>query len=195
MKKCKAVFLDRDGTINHDYGYISDPNNFDLIHGVRAALRLLLEVDFKIFVVSNQSGVARGLFDEKQLKIIEKKMIDELLKGDVRLSGIKYCIHHPDDGCKCRKPSPIMVKELAKEYNVDLTHSYFIGDKILDVKTGYAAKCKTVLLLKEDDVISEEFEEWSSPDFVAENICHAVEWILKDSGSLKALKDAIMKGL
>lgn len=195
MEKNRAIFLDRDGTINHDYGYLSDPENFELIHGVKAALRLLLEVGFKLFVVSNQSGVGRGLINPKKLELITEKMLNELAKGEIHIQEIKYCIHTPDENCECRKPSPLMVKELVKKHKIDVSKSYFIGDKTTDVETAKRAGCKSVLLLKEDDIVIDDDEEWVDPDFISENICHAVEWILKDSGSLKILKEAIMKGL
>ena len=194
----RAVFLDRDGTINHDFGYISNPDNFELIHGVRAALHLLQEVNFKLFVVSNQSGVGRGIFTKKDLENVTKKMEDELAKGDVIMGDIKYCLHDPKDSCKCRKPSAKLVKDIVKKHHIKLSESYFIGDKMLDVETGKNAGCKTILILPEDDVVNDDQEmpgedEWISPDFVAEDLCHAVEWILKDSNLLAKLKEAIMK--
>lgn len=188
--KVKAVFLDRDGTINEDIGYVSKLENFRLIPGIKPALRILKDMGFKLFVVSNQSGVGRGIISEEVLKSIHEKMFEEFRHDGIELDGISYCPHRPEEKCLCRKPLPKMIKDFVKKHHVDLNRSYVVGDKISDVLTGKNASCKTVLLLSEDESanLDEDDDEWPFPDYVAENLSGAVEWILKDSGALESIK-------
>ncbi len=192
--KFKAVFLDRDGTINEDVGYLNKVENFKLISGAKPAVGLLKEMGFKVFVVSNQSGIGRGIVSQEVLDAIHEKMREEFAHSDIEFDGVVYCPHRPEEKCACRKPSPKMIKDLAKKYDVDLKKSYIVGDKISDVLTGKNATCKTILLLSEEDEaanVDEEDEEWPSPDYVADHLSGAVEWILKDSGALEVIKAEI----
>ena len=188
--KCKGVFLDRDGTINEDIGYVSKLENFKLIPGIKPALRLLKDMGFKLFVVTNQSGIGRGIISEENLKVIHDRMIEEFGHDGIELDDIKYCPHRPEEKCLCRKPLPKMIKDLARKHQVDLKESYLVGDKISDVLTGKNSTCKTILLLSENEGVNldEDDEEWPFPDYVAETLAGAVEWILKDSGALEAIK-------
>lgn len=188
--KARGVFLDRDGTINEDIGYVSKVENFRLIPGTKPALRLLREIGFKLFIVSNQSGVGRGIITADELKLIHSKMVEEFRHDDIEFDDIRYCPHRPEDKCLCRKPQPKMLKDIARKHSVDLKKSYLIGDKISDVLTGKNADCKTVLLLSDTEGVNldEDDEEWPFPDFVAESLSGAVEWILKDSGVLDQIK-------
>lgn len=191
--KIRGVFFDRDGTINEDVGYVSKLENFKLIPGIKPALNLLMDMGFKLFIVTNQSGVGRGIISQEALDTIHQKMFEEFHHDGIEFDGIKYCPHRPDDKCLCRKPQPKMIKDLAKKAHVDLKKSYFVGDKISDVLTGKNASCKTILLLSEEEEVNldEEDEEWPFPDFVTENLSGAVEWILKDSGVLEDIKSQV----
>ena len=193
LGKSKAIFLDRDGTINEDVGYVSKLENFRLISGIKPALHLLQDLGFKLFVVSNQSGIGRGIISEDVLKSIHQKMFEEFQHDGIELEGISYCPHRPEEKCICRKPSPTMIKNLARKCKIDLKKSYVIGDKISDVLTGKNATCKTILLLSENEGVNldEDDEEWPFPDYVAETLSGAVEWILKDSGALESIKAEI----
>jgi len=188
--KAKAVFFDRDGTINEDIGYVSKPENFRMMSGVRPAIMLLKDLDFKVFIVSNQSGVGRGIFSKDALDGVNEKMKEDFKEDGITLDGIKYCLHRPDEQCQCRKPSPKLVKDLATKCHIDLTTSYFVGDKISDVLTGKNAGCRTVLLLSEEESIhlDEEDDEWPFPNFMADDISDAIGWILKDSGVVDGIK-------
>ncbi|MBI1883879.1 MAG: D-glycero-beta-D-manno-heptose 1,7-bisphosphate 7-phosphatase [Chlamydiae bacterium] len=188
--KNRGIFLDRDGTLNEDIGYISKIENFHLIAGVKPALLLLKEMGFKLFVVTNQSGVGRGIIAEEMLKSIHHRMVEEFQKDGIELDAISYCPHRPEEKCLCRKPQPKMLKDLAKRYGIDLKKSYLIGDKISDVLTGKNASCKTILLLSENEGVNldEDDDEWPFPDYVADNLGSAAEWILKDSGVLESMK-------
>ncbi|MBS1963661.1 MAG: UDP-glucose 4-epimerase GalE [Bdellovibrionales bacterium] len=132
----KAVFLDRDGTLNFDPGYLSDHEKFELIPGVPAALKRLADAGYLLVVVSNQSGVGRGKIEIPQLRRIHAKL-DRLLAGEgVRIHHYALCFHHPDEDCECRKPKPKLVLDAAAKYRIDLARSFMVGDKLSDVECG-----------------------------------------------------------
>ncbi len=145
----KAIFLDRDGVINIEVGYLSNPNDFKIIEGTIEALKILNKKGFLLIVITNQAGVARGYYAEDDLKEIHNKMKSVLKQHEVTLTDIFYCPHHPEftGSCACRKPNPGMILEAKKKYNIDLDNSYMVGDTLNDIQTGIAAKCKTVLVL------------------------------------------------
>ncbi len=148
-EKRKAIFLDRDGVINKEVKYLSDPNNFEFIEGSIEALKILKQKGFLLIIITNQAGIARGIFTDETLKLIHNKMIKRLKQVGIKLDDIYYCPHHPDftGPCACRKPNPGMIFKAKLKYNIDLTNSYMIGDTLKDIKTGIAAACKTVLVL------------------------------------------------
>ncbi len=166
MKKV-AVFLDRDGTINLDTSYISSAADFVFLPNAKEGLKLLQESGFLLFIVTNQSGLARGYFTRQDLKAIHTKLIREVGEIGVKFEGIFFCPHHPDDNCDCRKPSPAAVLKFAREFDIDLEKSYFIGDKALDVETGKRAGCRTVLLaLPEGAAALKNEDGWTEPDYI-----------------------------
>jgi len=142
----RAVFLDRDGTIAKDVHYCRRVEDFELLPTVPQAIRLLNENGFKVMVVTNQSGIARGYFTEETLGQIHQKMKDELAKYNAWVDAIYYCPHHPDDGCDCRKPKTTLFLKAAREFDVDLSRSYVVGDMQMDIDAGTALGCKTVLV-------------------------------------------------
>lgn len=177
--KRKAVFLDRDGTINADPGYLGDPEKFHFLPGVIGGLKRLREAGFLIFVVSNQSGIARGFFKDEDLKKIHDKMTAALNAEGIELDGIYYCPHHPAERCSCRKPSPKMVLEASRSFDIDLRDSFFIGDRASDIETGKNAGCGAILVLT--GAGSETLKGLSAaqkPDHVADDLAGAVSWIL-----------------
>ncbi|MEI6634530.1 MAG: D-glycero-beta-D-manno-heptose 1,7-bisphosphate 7-phosphatase [Chlamydiota bacterium] len=177
--KPAAVFLDRDGTLNHDPGYLGDAEMFRFLPGVIDALKRLKDAGYLIFVVSNQSGIARGFFGVDELRRIHDRMAAGLREGGVTLDGIYYCPHHPDAQCPCRKPSPRMVLDAAERYAVDLGRSYFIGDRISDVETGNNAGCGTVLVLTgAGKEARAALKADRLPDHVAADLSAAADWIL-----------------
>lgn len=182
--KPRAVFLDRDGTLNEDRGYISRTEDFVFLRGAKQAVKKLKENGFLVFIVSNQSGVGRGYFSSEAVEKIHKKLRFELLKEGAAVDAIYYCPHRPTSRCNCRKPSPTMVEAAASRFGVDLERSYFVGDKMSDVETGVACGCKTVLILppSKELVIAEEDEaDGIEPEFVARDLHEASEWIIEDS--------------
>jgi len=138
----RAVFIDRDGTINRDVPYCSRPEDFELLPGAAEAIRLLNEHGFKVVVVTNQSGIARGYFTEEMLARIHDKMRRELARHGARVDAIYHCPHHPDDNCDCRKPKPKMVLQAAKDLDIDLSQSYVIGDDQKDIELARQAGCR-----------------------------------------------------
>ncbi|MCX6357344.1 MAG: D-glycero-beta-D-manno-heptose 1,7-bisphosphate 7-phosphatase [Candidatus Aureabacteria bacterium] len=181
--KRTAVFLDRDGTINIDPGYLGDPDRFQFLPGVIEALKRLRAAGHLIFVVSNQSGIARGFFDREALDRIHDRMSAALEAEGVTLDGVYYCPHHPDEGCACRKPSPAMVLEAARRYKVDLEASFFIGDRASDIQTGRNAGCRTVLVLTgAGGETARSLTGARRPDYVAGNLGEAVAWIINVAG-------------
>lgn len=184
----KAVFFDRDGTLNYDPGYLGEPGKVQLYDGVEEFVKKLKEVhDFLIIVISNQSGVTRGLISDDEVKAVNAKINSLLKKNETSVDAFYYCTYHPDydddEKCKCRKPSPQMVFEAAKDFNINLSSSYFVGDTTSDVKCGRNAGVKTILIRtnqKEDEIMELKKEE-ISPNFVAENFIDACKFIIKDS--------------
>jgi len=185
----RAVFLDRDGTINPDSGYIDSPEKIRLFPSARSGLRLLYQHDFLLFVVTNQSGVGRGYFPEEALEPIHRKLLSEIEREGVKLTEIVYCPHHPDDKCECRKPSPYMVLELAGRYGIDLAESYFIGDQIIDVLTGITAGCLSILLTDSTKLPGlGKRKEWLEPDYIAPDLYQAARWIVGGDRTIKSKK-------
>jgi D-glycero-D-manno-heptose 1,7-bisphosphate phosphatase len=142
----RAVFLDRDGTIIEDEGYLSDASRIRLVPGAIDALRTFREHGFLLIVVSNQSGIPRGLITPGQHTEVDARVKAILVAEGVPLDGAYYCPHLPDDGCPCRKPLPGMIDEAAREHGIDVSRSFMIGDKLADVAAGRAAGCITALL-------------------------------------------------
>ncbi len=182
-----AVFLDRDGTLNHDPGYLGAAEEFRFLPGAVPAVKRLKDAGYLVFVVSNQSGIARGFFDEKMLRRIHDRMEEELRRGGAVLDGIYYCPHHPDARCPCRKPKPRMVLEAARKYGVDLRRSYFVGDRASDIETGRNAGCRTVLVMTGAGAESlKELRGGRRADHVAADLPAAAEWILSAGGGEEA---------
>ena len=171
----KAVFVDRDGTIARDVPYCSRPEDFELLPGVAAGIRLLNEHGFKVVVVTNQSGIARAYFTEEMLAGIHEKMQKELARHGAYVDAICYCPHHPDDHCECRKPKPGMVLQAAHDLHIDLSQSYVIGDRDIDVELAGRAGCRAGIRVSE----SENTGDWAVP-----SVRDAVEQILRAEGHL-----------
>jgi len=178
----KAVFLDRDGTIARDVHYCRRPEDFEILPTVPQAIKLLNENGFKVIVVTNQSGIARGYFTEEILTQIHEKMRDELAKYGARVDAIYYCPHHPDDGCECRKPGTALFLRAAREHGIDLRSSYVVGDMQMDIDAGKALGCKTVLVTTgPQSPVTNPQSPIDLPDHVALDLFHASKWIITRS--------------
>jgi D-glycero-D-manno-heptose 1,7-bisphosphate phosphatase len=143
----RALFLDRDGTLNAEVNYLRRPEDLVLIGGAARALREARQHGWAVVVVTNQAGVARGLIPPEALVAIHAKLVAELAREQVTLDGIYVCVHHPDAGCRCRKPEPGLLLTAAAELGIDLTCSWMIGDRETDLEAGRRAGCRTALVL------------------------------------------------
>lgn len=185
--QARAIFMDRDGTLNQDLGYISMPDLMILYPWAAEAVRLINESDFKAIVVTNQSGIARGLYSEGVLREIHWRMIHELAREGARIDAVYYCPHHPGAAsarygiaCACRKPRDGMLQAAVREHNIDLSRSFVIGDKASDIVLAQSVGAGGSLVLT--GFGRETFERpdrWPcKPTFVAENVLEAVKRIL-----------------
>lgn len=142
-----AAFLDRDGTIIEDRGYLGDPAGVTLLPGAVDALRALRDAGYLLIVITNQSGIARGIFSAGDLARVNARMRELLAAEGVTLDGLYFCPHGPDDACACRKPLPGMLHAAAEEHGIDLAASVSIGDQPRDAQAGAAAGCRCNVLL------------------------------------------------
>lgn len=175
-----AIFIDRDGTLNEDIGYVSTAEQLILYPWAAEAVRMINEADLKAIVITNQSGVARGMYTEQTLAEIHSRMIDELAAHGARIDAIYYCPHHPDEGCECRKPRTGMLEAAAREHDIDLTHSFVVGDKASDINLAVNAGCEGVLVLSGygRETVAHPDRWPCAPTLVAENLLDAVRRIL-----------------
>jgi D-glycero-D-manno-heptose 1,7-bisphosphate phosphatase len=189
----KAVFLDRDGVINEliyhqEQGVIDSPftvEQFRLINGVGKAIKKLHEMDYKVVLVSNQPGVAKGHMSKETFDKIRIKMKQKLAKQGAYLDGEYYCFHHPEakveglkGNCACRKPKPGLLLQAAKDMDIDLSESWMIGDGLTDIKAGKGVGCKTILLARMKCELCHLMDEQDArPDFIVSNLLQAVHKI------------------
>lgn len=152
----KALFLDRDGVINHNHGYVYKIKDFDFIDGIFDLVKRAVSLNYKIVVVTNQSGIARNYYTENDFKILSDWMIKRFEEEGTHIDGLYYCPHHPQYGdthyrktCECRKPNPGMIIQAAKELNLELSNSVLVGDKISDVQCAINANLAHVFYLHE----------------------------------------------
>lgn len=185
MKK-RAVFLDRDGTINKDPGYINKADNLRILPGVYRALKKLKKSDFYMIITSNQSGIARGLIKMEELERVNEELIKRLRKKNIVVDKIYFCPHlasgiiHPwNRKCSCRKPAAGMLEKAARDFNLDLKKSFVVGDKLTDILAGKKCNCKTILVLTGDGKKEKRnITGKTKPDFIARNLNEAVNWII-----------------
>ncbi|MCI5764393.1 D-glycero-beta-D-manno-heptose 1,7-bisphosphate 7-phosphatase [Actinobacillus porcinus] len=170
----KAIFLDRDGTLNVDHGYVHQIDDFQFIEGSIEALQELKKMGYLLVLVTNQSGIARGYFSEDQFLSLTEWMDWSLADRGVDLDGIYYCPHHPEgkgefkQDCDCRKPKGGMLLQAIKELHIDPARSFMVGDKVEDLQAAVAAKVRSKILVKTGKSVTKEGEELA--DFVLESI-------------------------
>lgn len=171
--KKKAVFIDRDGTLNEDVGYLSRVEDLTIFPFVAEALEMLKAHDYLVIVVTNQSGIGRGYYTVEDMHAIHAKMSDEL---PGLIDGFYYCPDTPDSDCDCRKPKTGMIEKALEKFEIDIKGSWMIGDKAIDVSTGRNAGIRTALV--KTGYGSQEFSGLPEPpDIVAENLLEAVKQI------------------
>ena len=151
----KTIFLDRDGVINKEINYLHKIDEFEFIEGVYETCRYLINLDYKIIIITNQSGIARGYFTENDFQIVTNWMIAEFKKNDVSILDIFHCPHLPDSNCKCRKPRPGMLLEAKYKHNIDMQNSWLIGDKENDIIAANKSGITNTILVKSGHQINE----------------------------------------
>jgi len=175
--KNKAVFLDRDGTINIDFGYTHKIKDLEIFPNAMEGLKLLQDSGYKRIIITNQSGIARGYFTEEDYHTFMEEMYTRLGKEGINFNGEYFCPHHPDDNCNCRKPKTGMLEQAAKDFNLDLNTCWMIGDSVSDIQAGKNAYCRTIHVLTG----KEYTEPIKKADFIANNLVDAANYILSQN--------------
>ena len=178
----RAAFLDRDGTIGEELGYVNHIDRFQIFPFAAEAIRQLNQADIPVIVVTNQSGIARNIFPESLVHEVHKKMVAELAKGGAWIDAIYFCPHKTEDSCECRKPNPGLILRAAREHGLDLAASWVVGDRYADLEMGHAAGARGILVMS--GYGRGEYQLHGStwprqPDAVAENLSDAVRHILQ----------------
>jgi D-glycero-D-manno-heptose 1,7-bisphosphate phosphatase len=187
----RALFLDRDGVINHDHAYVHKIVDFQFVEGIFDLCHDALSADYRIVVVTNQAGIGRGLYTEAQFETLTSWMIGQFANRGIAITDVLYCPHHPEHGmglyhraCDCRKPRPGMLLEAGRRHNLDLSASVLVGDKLSDIEAAYRAGLRTALLFccsertadrctNQDNADSAR----SSPTAVIADLSEATRWL------------------
>ena len=176
-KMMPAIFLDRDGTINWDIGYLSEPEKFELLPNALEGLKKMQDMGFRLVIVTNQGGIGLGYFTKEDFYQVNKKMLTEVSKAGITLDKIYFCPHSKAENCPCRKPEIGLVRQAKEELNIDLANSYFIGDSTIDIEAGANSGMKTILI--ESELVPDPTSLETKPDFIVKDLLEAAEFILK----------------
>jgi len=185
-----AVFLDRDGTLIVEVGYLSDPDQLEVYEGSAEAIKKLNDAGILSILVTNQSGVARGYFGEDTVNLLNQKLSDVIKEKNAYLDAAYYCPHHKKGiiekykkDCDCRKPKPGLINQAIADFkDINPEKSYVIGDKVCDIELAKNAGCKGILIKTGygAQVLKESCQDDVKPDYVAEDMIDAVNWLLDD---------------
>jgi D-glycero-D-manno-heptose 1,7-bisphosphate phosphatase len=186
----RALFIDRDGTISEEIGYVNHPSRYKVFPYAAEAIRMLNERDWLAILVTNQAGVARGYFTEDLIGAVHNLLNEELAENGARLDAIYYCAHHSSVGvapyrmnCDCRKPKPGLIHRAADEYNIDLTRSWMVGDRYSDIELARNAGVRSAFVLSGYGRGEWEYQRraWQyEPDLIAENLLEVVKAVTSD---------------
>lgn len=182
----RAVFLDRDGTIGEELGYVNHIDRFQIFPYAAEAIRELNQAKIPVIVVTNQSGIARNIFPESLVHEVHKKMVVELAAGGARVDAIYFCPHKSEDACECRKPNPGLLDRAAREHALNLAGSWIVGDRYADLEMGHAVGARGILVMTGYGRGEYELHRatWPrQPDALAENLRDAVRRILQNGGA------------
>lgn len=188
----KVIFLDRDGVINEypgDYQYVTGWQDFHFLPRVRGALKKLNDSGCKVFIISNQAGVSKGIFSQQALDQITQNMLKAIEDSGAKIEAALYCIHHDEDNCSCRKPKTGLIDKARKTLLTnrpelkDNNDYFFIGDTMRDIQTGKSAGCKTILVFSGKEQPQNKGNWTVQPDYTAKDLSEAVDLILEVSGS------------
>lgn len=181
----KAVLLDRDGTIIEDSGYIGEIDRVSFLPGAGKAIKLLNENGFKVIIITNQAGVARGYFTEETVREINGYIQESMAREGASIDMFYYCPHHIDGvieeyrkDCYYRKPNPGMIEKAIRDFDIDLKECFVIGDKISDIEAGRRAGCKTILLAGEQSLENDEKIARMS-DYITPDLYEAIQWLVR----------------
>ncbi|MCB0282767.1 MAG: HAD family hydrolase [Calditrichae bacterium] len=183
----KAVFLDRDGTINEEMGYINHISRFKIFDYFFPALKILKDLGYKVIIITNQSGIARGYFSESLVKEIHSSLKLEAQNKGTEIDGIYYCPHHKDGiiekysiECTCRKPKPGLILKAKQEHDINFSESFMIGDRYKDMEFAFKNGLKTIMVMTGYGIGEYTYQKntWPQlPDYICENILQAAETI------------------
>ncbi|MFH1133484.1 MAG: HAD family hydrolase [Nanoarchaeota archaeon] len=176
----KAIFLDRDGTINKDKGYVHKAEDFELLPQAAQGLKTMAKLGFRLVIITSQSGIGRGFYTEKDMHRTHDHL--KALLGGIKIDAIYFCPHHGEHGigrykkdCDCRKPKPGMLLDAQRDLDLDLSKSFMVGDHVRDMEMGKAAGCKTIRI----------GERCAHADFAARDLLEAARIIKKECGQGK----------
>jgi len=176
----KAVFLDRDGVINKypgDTRYVTSWKEFRFLPRAKSAIAKLHKNNFKLFIISNQAGVGKGVFSKRDLDLVTKNMLKGIRSAEGEIEAVYYCTHRQEENCACRKPKSGLIDMVKEKYPVDIKSSFFIGDTIRDVITAKSAGCKSILLLSGKEKLPNRKNWEVKPDFVFKGLWEAARFI------------------
>ncbi len=170
-EKKKIIFLDRDGVINHDYGYVHEIEKFHFIDGVFEACKYFINLGYEIIIITNQSGIGRNYYSEDDFFKLTTYMLQKFKENGMNILNTYYCPHLPTDNCTCRKPNIGMIKKACSDFEIDLNKSWLIGDKMSDIQTAINANIKNHIL------ISHENNKNSNNSFIANSLLDTINII------------------
>ena len=163
----KAVFLDRDGVINVEKNYLYKIEDFEFVQGVFETLKYLISKDYKLFIITNQSGISRGYYSLNDFNLLTSWMLEKFENEGILISQVELCPHGPNDDCECRKPKTLMINNILKNHKIDLDNSWLIGDKSSDIKCAINAKIKNTIQVKSGHKFNEK-------DSLANYVCQSI---------------------
>jgi D-glycero-D-manno-heptose 1,7-bisphosphate phosphatase len=175
--KQKCIFIDRDGTLIEEVNFLHRVEDLRFFNYTDEAVKLLKEHGFLIVIATNQSGIGRGIYTENQMHNVHQAIQNQLTE---KIDAFYFCPHVPDEGCDCRKPNLGMIESACKDFSIDLSESWMIGDKVLDVELGRNANIKTALV-RTGYGEKDEKKLKNQPDFIAETLIEAVQFIIESS--------------
>lgn len=184
----KVIFLDRDGTITEEKDFISKVEEIKFLPGSKEALKILQGLGYKLVIVSNQSGIARGIMAGEQVEKVNNFLLKELTKEGIKIEAIYYCPHHPDENCDCRKPRTGLIRKAVQDHHLKLKSTWMIGDKLSDVLLGKNIKGKSILVLtgygqgtKQKIESNADVYDWLKPDYIAKDLLEAASFIKSEA--------------
>lgn len=172
----KTIFLDRDGVINKEVNYLYQISKFEFIDGIFGALLNFQKLNYQIIIITNQSGIAREYYNEKDYQILTNWMLEQFTEKGLKILDVFHCPHDPNSNCECRKPKPGMINKAIKLHGIDINKSWMIGDKETDIQAANSAGIKNTILVKSGHLIDEKN---SKAKFILESIKEAKQIILQ----------------